>query len=125
MKPKKKIKRPPFTLEETWKYCLAMWKWIAKNYKKDDDISALKEFWMEKNNFSDCDSNCFFCEFADRKNPSAKDLREMCNNCPGKLVFKSFSCMNPSYDYDDYPVKFYKKLVQLNKIRKGKAIKKR
>ena len=33
---------------------------------------------------------------------------------------KNLKCTNPDYDYEDDPIKFYAKLVELNKMRKRK-----
>lgn len=105
------------TLEQTWKYCLAMWKWIIKEGKKDESsgVISLKRRWMIKHpQFSHIEADCFFCHY-DRGQEG-----EACLNCPGVLVDKRFSCGENAYDHRTTPAKFYKKLVELNKKRKSK-----
>jgi hypothetical protein len=30
------------TLDQTWKYCLRMYKWVAEVFKEGDDVTELK-----------------------------------------------------------------------------------
>ena len=45
-------------LNETWRLCLKMWKWIAKESKKNFSFSVfgLKEQWLEENGFKNVES---------------------------------------------------------------------
>jgi len=104
------------TLGQTWKQCLAMWKWIAEQKKQGRELDGegLKAIWMEKYpRFGEIENNCFFCEYDTKRSGD-------CSNCPGKLVSKRFDCINITYDYYDKPIQFYRKLVELNEKRKGK-----
>lgn len=49
------------TLDETWKYCLQLWKWMAGKIKANPDLAAidLKEEWFEEHDFEDIYDNCF------------------------------------------------------------------
>lgn len=102
------------TLNETWKRCLRMWRWIVKEWEKDNTqiVGILKEIWLEK---YDPDANleydCYFCNYYMESN---------CSNCPPVLVNKKFRCWNSSYSFDCKPNKFLAKLEQLNKIRLSK-----
>ncbi|MAF25285.1 hypothetical protein CL634_06885 [bacterium] len=101
------------SLEDTWYNCLKMWKWIAGQIKKDEnlDVDVLKEKWLKKYKFSAVHANCFFCEYI------AKRDDVFCRKCPGCKVDKEFDCRSVKYYYFHKPVAFYEKLVELNKIR--------
>lgn len=109
-------------LDETWQLCLKMWKWIIKEFPKLPDpfhekdiietINDLKDEWCVKNGFEGkVDNSCFFCEYGCQHAPN------VCGHCPAVKIDPEFDCMNTYYDYSKYPVAFYKKLKQLNKIR--------
>lgn len=104
------------SLNQTWKNCLRMWKWIDKVYDPDSwmkcDVEDLKKEWLRKHiPDADITANCFFCEY----NESHPKFDETCSHCPGKLVSRSFHCVDrPSYRYDRNPMKFYPKLLQLD-----------
>ncbi len=105
------------SLDETWRLCLQMWKWIAKKIKADKNLCVgdLKAEWVKKHDFDEIDSNCFFCEY------SAKHPNKKVNcNCPAKKIDKGFHCLKGEYHYEHEPIKFYKKLVKLNEIRLAK-----
>ena len=109
------------TLDETWVLCLKMWKWIAKEVRADkkagkDSVNALKQEWAEKHEFENIHQDCFFCEYAQRR-----DGLQDCRLCPAKRVDKDFHCMD-AYEccFCCYPIAFYKKLLELNKIRLAK-----
>jgi hypothetical protein len=99
------------SLEKTWTECLRMWKWIAKEKKKDRKliISELKTIWLTKNHYKPNSilKDCFFC------NRAPGD----CTICPGKEIDPFFNCKNDDYCYFSNPLAFYAKLVSLNKIR--------
>lgn len=99
------------TLNQTWVLCLLMWRWIAANWKEGDDVEILKAKWLYDNGFLDLEGNCFFCEW---------DSGCSCRRCPGKLVDFIFICDKPDYCYYKKPKDFYKELLRLNRIRKGK-----
>lgn len=115
------------TLDETWKQCLRMWKWIAKRVKagRKEGVEELKEEWLEKNWTGEPLKNgCFFCEYAQYYNTEEKCGCAM-YMCPGRLVNKRFSCCSKTYHYEDHPIAFYNKLVSLNEKRlKGKEVRK-
>ncbi len=115
------------SLDQTWENCLSMWKWIAKQVRKNDhdniftEVEMYKETWLADNGFTpgDIEADCFFCEY---KRTHKKWVQgDGCGNCPGTYVDKTFSCWKTAYAYEHYPIKFYNKLVSLNRKRlKGK-----
>lgn len=112
------MKTKKLSLNETWKLCLQMWKWIAGQRKKGnkDCVGALKFQWLKEHDFDYWGINCrcFFCEYANQPG------RRGCKNCPAVLVSPRFGCENTTYDYWDNPIAFYNKLVSLNKKRQKK-----
>ena len=86
----------------------------------------LKERWRQANGFvvhGDGEKDCFFCEYTYCNSGSDVDFVDNvtdCRLCPGRLVDKDFDCSNDEYEWDFKPVEFYKELLRLNKIRKGK-----
>ena len=103
------------TLNQTWTLCLRMWRWIAamKAGGSRKWISTLKTQWLRENKVRiEGDHDCFFCEY--------NNMRNHCRNCPGKLVDFDFSCQDKAYQYSQKPIAFYKELLRLNRIRKGK-----
>lgn len=105
------------TLNQIWKNCLRMWKWIDKVWAPGMDVVSMKEEWLREH-MPDVwlMSNCFFCEYNEDH-----QKRMGCGACPGKLVSKSFHCYDhPTYHHEKYPKKFYKKLLQLDAKRRAK-----
>jgi len=106
------------TLEQTWRHCLAMWKWIAEEAKQGStwDVYDLKAEWMDKHpQFGGIIVSCFFCHYDDEQGCGD------CSQCPGRLVDKEFHCLyHETYHFPEKPVKFYQKLLELNKKRKEK-----
>jgi len=107
------------TLNRTWKLCLdGLWKWIAEQKKmgNKDTVYELKRRWF-KNNLPDEDeymmNHCFFCEYDERH----KQNNIPCGHCPGKLVIKNFNCEDIRYCYSMKPIRFYEKLLWINKRR--------
>ncbi len=102
------------TLNETWTNCLAMWKWIAEQIKGGsiESVESLKNKWLEEHGFKNIEAGCFFCHYA-----SAVDPQSNCENCPGVLAAKKFDCESPKYRFRSNPIKFYEKIVALNKER--------
>ncbi len=113
------VGRKKMTLNQTWKNCLRMWKWIAKVCDSEEgrrvSIRRLKIRWMDTH-MPDVhiEADCFFCKYnGDHRKESA------CDACPGKLVSRRFHCWhNVSYRYDEDPKKFYKKLLHLDAKRR-------
>ncbi len=101
-------------LNETWVLCLKMWKWIAKQVKAGrQNVEGLKEEWLRKHKFSGIHSKCFFCDYAVKNShPKKFDC-----NCPAERIEQDFWCQKDSYCYSLKPIAFYKKLVELNKLR--------
>ncbi len=97
------------TLDETWRLCLSMWRWIAKQKKEGvgTNVDNLKHEWLAKHYPRYVQNNCFFCGYA----------AVFCPKCPGRLVDESFLCDNTEYSYFGKPIKFYNKLVSLNRKR--------
>ena len=114
------------TLDQTWKYCLQMWKWIAKQIKQGTDLDSydLKRNWLKNYpQFGEIENHCFFCEYVG----VGDDNHTICSQCPGRLVNKRFDCQCRTYHWFDKPLKFYQKLLEfyqkflkLNEKRKKK-----
>jgi hypothetical protein len=105
--------RKPKNLDETWTECLRMWKWIVRQVKAGrTDIGNLKRKWRKDNGYRNIRSDCFFCEYSSKRDGN------LCDNCPGKLVDKEFSCGGTDYDWSEKPLEFYKVLKKLNRKRK-------
>ncbi len=112
------------TLNQTWTLCLRMWKWIKKVWRTPEyancTVHTLKRIWLDENDFQwDIISGggCFFCDWNDE---NLGVSQHSCNMCPGKLVEPKFNCGNRETHYEHNPPAFYKELLRLNKIRKGK-----
>lgn len=109
------------TLNQTWKYCLVMWKWIAGQIEQGSTstIDTLKAQWLRRHpRFGEIYNNCFFCEYLNQ-HPTNK--KGDCPTCPGRLVNRQFNCMdNATYNFGKKPLEFYAKLLELDKKRKKK-----
>ena len=94
------------SLEETWRLCLEMWKWIAEEWEKDNTkrVAALKQQWLKEHGFENVSSSCFFCAYA----------KSGCGLCPARLVEENFLCDDSEHDYLTKPVEFYHKIVSLH-----------
>ena len=102
------------TLDESWEYCLKMWKWISRKcLDEDHDVVGLKEQWLNENGFGDeyIEGDCFFCD-NDHNN------KDDCDFCPARLVDSTFCCTNNYYHWRERPREFYKKLKELNRKRR-------
>lgn len=115
------------TLNQTWTLCLRMWRWIAKvlqtpRYRRYD-VCQLKGIWFRKNGFNPKmnPTTCFFCNYAINYCGSDEGVFDFCDACPGHLVDQKFTCSDRYYCYRYKPVKFYKELLRLNRIRKAKG----
>lgn len=100
--------KPRYTLDETWEYCLSMYKDISE---QEGDIYELKGKWLLEHGFEPIWTNCFFCEYA------LVDDDGTCSDCPGALVDEKFDCTNAGYHYKHKRKEFYEKLVELQAIR--------
>lgn len=112
------MKAKKLTLNETWRLCLSMWRWIAKQVRMGSETAVvwdLKYKWLNKNWTKTPPKNeCFFCEYT--KTHYRKD-KASCQICPGALVEKQFRCDNRKYHYKSHPIAFYNKLRSLNRKR--------
>lgn len=108
------MKTQKMTLDETWKNCLKLWKFVARRVRGHTTVYDLKAEWMDEHNFYGVELNCFFCE------ASAGN----CRTCPGAIIDPDFRCDNDEYDWNNHPIKFYKELVSLNRKRKRQNRKK-
>jgi hypothetical protein len=111
-------KMKKLNLEDTWKYCMRMWRWIADRIGAGDKrtIVDLKDAWIEKHNVEYLVNNCFFCQYNFR--PIIRDNCDNCDNCPARKINKGFHCGNVGYAWHSKPIKFYNQLRKLNKLRK-------
>jgi len=113
------------TLDETWKNCLSMWRWIAKEVQSGNSahVEKLKIEWMNAHGIADGKiyGNCFFCGYAEHRKERYNGYKEYCPECPGVKVSSYFRCERTTYHYKYRPIAFYNKLVSLNRKRlKGK-----
>ena len=106
------------TLDRAWELCLQHRAWITEQIEAGSEkcILTLKEEWCAEHGFKNVKAGCFFCEYAEQNRSDGEDD---CVNCPGRLIDPSFHCGRPEYDYEDEPIKFNAKLIELNKIRTG------
>lgn len=111
------------TLDETWKYCLQMWKWIVEQIKNGNNLSLsfLKYEWLRQNGFASesVRLGCFFCEYREKSGLNCEEEY----GCPAQKIDKTFDCVSPHIHYSRNPEAFYAELLRLNKIRKGKKAK--
>ena len=104
------------TLDQTWKLCLSMWRWIAKQIREGskERVRNLKRIWVDKHGYTYIMEDCFFCEYT-----RSHDV--MCYpNCPGKKVDIGFSCTTHDNEWSIKPIAFYNKLVSVNRKRLAK-----
>ncbi len=112
------------TLNETWRLCLSMWKWIAKQKRAGTlkDTYNLKVEWLQKHWVGkDVYDECFFCDYQIQHRKREYEGASDCPGCPGALVDKWFDCYHSGCDWFYNPIAFYNKLVSLNRKRKKKA----
>jgi len=107
------------TLNETWKKCMSMWRWIAKMKRTGDGrgVWKLKEAWMEKRGISGIELDCFFCGYQKTHKTKHRASTSNCFVCPGSKVDPEFDCYDEKYSWEDEPIAFYNKLVSLNRKR--------
>jgi hypothetical protein len=108
------------TLEETWKNCLSMWRWIAKEVRKGNKKypSDLKTEWLAKHGIEKDEiyNDCFFCEHA-ATHATRNAAAITCPTCPGSRADKTFDCQHEDYCFSKNPIAFYNKLRALNRKR--------
>ena len=105
------------SLDETWRRCLKMWKWIVENSDNDDVPCLKKRYFQENRRFKEPEELCYFCEYDEHHYKKIT-----CETCPGRMIDESFDCCDSDYYYKDRPKVFYKKLLELDK--KRRAVKK-
>ena len=111
------------TLDETWKNCLSMWRWIAKQKRAGSrkDVFDLKEEWLDNKGRLGLIETCFFCDYNVRRGGTIGINK--CKKCPAKKVDSEFHCEydamenDVAYKWNDKPIAFYNKLVSLNRKR--------
>lgn len=106
------------TLDKSWELCLKQWRWIAKRIRADNEYGAvaLKYVWLRKNGIiKQPHAGCFFCEYGKQHK---KGSSAYCDYCPAKKIDKEFYCEHPEYHYSYLSLKFYAKLLKLNRKRK-------
>ena len=111
------MKTKKLSLNKTWRLCLSMWRWIARQIRagSTSSVECLKAEWLEKYRPEEYITyECFFCEY-DVHHRQKRD--EACGKCPGKLVDEEFACGKAAYHYATQPIAFYNKLVSLNRKR--------
>ena len=112
------------TLDKAWKICLSMW----EDIHKDGNVDINKIQWMAEHGYEGkFRGDCPFCEYAKRACSAAvarNDYEPLdkwwCDYCPGRKVDKTFGCHNKKYHHFNKPKAFYKKLLELDRIRRGK-----
>lgn len=105
-------------LDQAWTLCLKQWRWIAKRVraKSRKDVEALKDEWVAKHGFKKINNSCFFCTYHDQ-HPTKFSDKEC--NCPARKIDPNFDCLFGDCAFDVSPLKFYAKLLELNRKRKG------
>ena len=109
------------TLDDTWKKCLSMWKWVAKEKRVDpsDNADDLKSRWLRSKGIEGVFETCFFCDHANRHKKDDDFDYHTCRLCPARKIEPDFTCCgsNNPHHYHTHSVKFYNKLVSLNRKR--------
>jgi len=107
------------TLNQSWTWCLRMWRWIAKEKRQGSrkQVTTLKREFRIAHGIKPIVNDCFFCEHDDGHYSNKYGF---CECCPGRSVDPAFHCeYHASYRWDKEPEAFYKKLLELNRIRKA------
>lgn len=118
------------TLDDTWKNCLSMWRWIAKEVRKSkgwkylteqqqyNKVDDLKAKWLLDNGFEGIEHDCFFCNHAQMYHKLGEYVRGAgCRLCPAIKIDSEFDCLGGGVRFDRDPVDFCKWLVSLNRKR--------
>ena len=107
-------------LNETWRLCLSMWRWIAEEQKRGNNklVLSLKVEWLQKHGFEEdfIENDCFFCRYAVVHKARVRNTVG-CSDCPGTKVDRLFTCFDNDYSYYYKPIAFYNKLRALNRKR--------
>ena len=114
------------TLDETWRLCLSMWRWIAKQKRGGSkrNIDNLKIQWLDIHGYKLNEDNeyiklnCFFCEYDEQQ--LRKEESANCDCCPGKKIDIEFACTASGYCWSNDSIAFYNMLVSLNRKRLAK-----
>jgi len=116
-----------WTLDEVWRLCLEQWKWVSEQYQRYERqgktahpavvVARLKAQWVKDHGVEIGEDSCFFCAYDLQEGPAVDGCA--CEYCPGRLVDAHFQCCRPEYAWDEKPVAFYAKLVELDTKRKG------
>jgi len=107
------------TLNQTWRKCLKMWKWIVEHLDEDKSVCDLKTDYLLLKTRESPTNDCYFCEWLGQN--VYGDVDEPCASfCPGVLVNSRFNCCAKTYHYEYKPRAFYRKLLELDKKRKAK-----
>ena len=91
------------TFNGSWRYCIQMWGWIARQIKKgrldnNTNVVDLKEEWIENHpRFKGIHCECFFCEYEIR---AGSDLVN-CRSCPAILIDPEFHCQAHGKSWQD------------------------
>ena len=107
------------TLDQTWKLCLSMWRWIAKQKKGGSKkrVETLKRLWLTSNGFKKkyVQHDCFFCEYDSQHHGS-------CFSCPATKIeeIEFIHCTTRKYNWKLRPIDFYDILHSLNRKRLAK-----
>jgi len=107
------------SLDETWKQCLAMWKWVAGHSARGHAFR--KATWLYEHGFKYTHFGCFFCAYA--KSKGVRSI-ECISRCPARRVDPNFFCTDSEIHFEYHPRRFYHRLVALNKERLAKRKKK-
>ncbi len=105
-------------LNQSWKNCRRMWKWVSENLpeefskidlvKKEEVIRKLKAKWLKDNRFTKrISQDCFFCEYD-------KQHGNLCMGCPAVLIEPNFHCDDPEQSFRFEPIKFYIRILELD-----------
>lgn len=127
---KRETKVENLTPDIAWTECLKMWKWISDEiiagYNDKTDLGHtyivhdLKRKWLRENGYKNIslDNHCFFCELAGGWNGG-----KGCSKCELYIHGNGFICNDESYElygkfnYQSFPISFYKKIVEINNNR--------
>lgn len=118
-------------LEQVWRNCLRQWEDVIKilDWARYFNIKITtyeaKELWVQLNRYKGILNDCFFCQYADRRNGQfdhPESIKSSCSKCPGTLVDSNFSCEPDSGDVVNRcwvtdPRGFRKRLLKLNNRR--------
>lgn len=109
-----------YNLDDTFTFCESMWIWLARQIEEgsEDTVPELKRQWLRMHGFKPIRDSCFFCDYAYNANANSRDpYVNMCDNyCPGKMMDSHFYCTHLDYAYDEKPIAFKNKILELSKL---------